>query len=79
MDSSLLALLEEAQIEVAKILAGKAKDGTISAAEMTRLRELYKDAGGSLTYRDEPTEATGRRVLECLDDVDPALLKGLQH
>lgn len=73
MDKKTFDLLEEAQNAAARLLVNKVNAGRASAAEIAQLRAMFKDAGGVMTFREQPTR-TGESVLACLDDVDPALL-----
>lgn len=73
MDKDTLSILEAAQSTAARLLAKKVNEGKASAADIAQLRAMFKDVGGTLSFRDAPT-STGKAVLLSLDDVDPSLL-----
>ena len=69
MRDFVVAKLEQALEDYALDLAKKARDGCLSAAEATHLRAMYRDAGGSLSFGGNTTEA-GDTILEAMGDVD---------
>lgn len=70
--SDILKILDEAQVNAARLLAHRVREGTATAADINALRAMYRDAGGSLSFRDRPTLA-GNDILESFGDVDPEL------
>lgn len=69
MNDELLAKLEAALMCAIDRLVERAEDGTITAADITHLRGLYREAGGELRYGSAPTEM-GDDVLASLANVD---------
>lgn len=72
-DDELVEILEEGLRDSARTLVRKAKAGEASAADIAQLRGLFKDAGGSLTFRSKPNEV-GDEILASMADVDPDLV-----
>ena len=67
--------LERALMAAIDRLVDRAEDGTISAADISHLRALYREAGGELLgFQGQPTEL-GDDILASLANVDPELLQ----
>tara|TARA_Y100000401_G_C8318203_1_gene223749 strand:- start:458 stop:700 length:243 start_codon:yes stop_codon:yes gene_type:complete len=78
-NDELLDLLAEALGNSAKVLADKAALGEISAAEITQLRALFKEAGGAtMTSQGEKTPV-GDSILEGMSGLDDETLKDLMN
>jgi len=73
MTPDILEALEEAMGDAARLLARRIKEGTASAADISRAVELYQKAGGTFTFAGKPT-ASGDAILESMADVDPSLV-----
>ena len=78
-EADLIALMNEGLTEATKALVKRAKSGEITAAEISQLRSLFKDAGGALqTSQGQPTTA-GDSVLEGMGDLGDAELNALMN
>ena len=74
MDDALLDKLQKALFAAIDRLVERAEDGTITAADITHLRALYKEAGGELmSFQGRPTEL-GDEVLASLATLDLDML-----
>lgn len=78
-NDELLDLLSEALGDSAKELASRAASGEISAAEISTLMKLFKDAGGTLQSSQGIPTSAGDSVLEGMADLDEDFLKGLAN
>lgn len=72
-NEELLALLEEGMVAASRHLVSKIKAGEACAADISTLRALFKDAGGSLTFAGQANEV-GDEVLAGMADIDPNML-----
>jgi hypothetical protein len=72
-ERDLVAALEKGVIDAAHKLALKAKEGTISAAEIAQLRAMFRDAGGTLMFGSKATPV-GDDVLASMADIDLDML-----
>jgi hypothetical protein len=72
-DYDLLEILEEGVKASVRLLVQKAQRGEANASDIAQLRGLYKDAGGSMTFRGRSNEV-GDEVLDSMADVDVDLL-----
>ena len=72
-NDELIALLELGITKAVELLVERVADGKASASDISQLRGLFADAGGSLTFNGRPNPV-GDEVLESLKDIDPDLL-----
>ena len=70
MNRELIALLEEALADSAKVLRGKAKSGEITSAEIKAAIALLHECGGSLKLPNGETHPVADEILDSLDDLD---------
>jgi hypothetical protein len=66
--------LEEAVIQAARLLAKRINDGSASAADISLIRAMHRDAGGTLNFKNKPT-VSGDKILESMADIDLDMLR----
>ena len=76
-NEELLALMAEGIESAVEELVKRAKSGEISAAEISRLREFFKDAGGTLLSSQGRPSKTGDSVLDSMADLPDETLERL--
>jgi len=76
-NDELLDLLSSALGDSAKELASRAASGEITAAEISTLLKLFRDAGGTLMSSQGVVTAAGDSVLDGMADLDEEFLQGL--
>lgn len=70
MTDELEELLRKTLLESVKVMAERAQEGTITAADIRHIRELYKECGGELlNFQGTPT-SLGDDVLASLANID---------
>jgi len=78
-NDDLLELLSSALGNSAKELASRAASGEITAAEISTLMKMFRDAGGTLQSSQGVATTAGDSVLEGMGDLDEEFLKGLAN
>ena len=79
-NDKLIDILGQALMDAAKVLAGRAQENNgenLTAAEVAKIIELYKAAGGTFTSsQGKPTEVSDS-ILGSMQDLDADTLKSL--